>query len=341
MSKNKHHQNDLYYGLSSVSLAPHIQESFGISIELIDTEAITMGRLNNRSGITSRLANLDFDLSDLDQRRDDKRALLRSDQDSIKGYFNVLKMLKENTFNPNSDNVYERWLAFLKQNIDYLSLDKEIRAVSRNELEDGKDLLMKNLNDDNRFVKHSSSTRNRIIEVLPEMFKQKNMDNAEFRDRRLINPWMRNAFFRRTSKLGIDFAIQEGKRIHFCLDLDQIDERSIGISNFSEFADKQNEPVDVSITQSELRYINRKYGFDHPQIDFFVTNSEGQLERLEDLGKLSSYLERRETQGRANKRYDRFKAPNVTPTSRTSSDMQTTTSREKRDKGSRKSLGVS
>lgn len=88
----------------------------------------------------------------------------------------------------------------------------------------------------------------------------------------IVNGWFWDAFFRRTSKLGIKFTIQEDKVVHF-------NRRAPGNPGKArpdstvDAAAAANQPGRQPITHSEYRYLVRKGLLVSPHVDVYAGES--------------------------------------------------------------------
>lgn len=131
------------------------------------------------------------------------------------------------------------WLLFLKKNITYIDLKKEVDAtIIRTIYTTKADRLYKN-------AQGGEPSRATIDD-----WYYKQLIPTDHNEYNLLYLWVWNAFFRRTSKLGIDFTAALGKKIHFNLTGDvyrrALDERT-----------GRKHTHRSAITYSEMRHLRK------------------------------------------------------------------------------------
>ena len=190
----------------------------------------------------------------------------------------------------------QSWLLFLSENINKLSFDNEIAAMEayhsstdqQRKEKFGHDPLSKSIGTLDK-PEDQEALRKAIIEIYQNKGVYNKDDYPEHIRHKVIE-WVYNAFFKRTSNLGIDFTLKENRVIHFNL-LSPYDKKENNVVNDIQ----QHDPTNVEfITHSELKHINETYGVDHPQIDIYLYpsqdgNGNNVVLRYEGLGKIEGF----------------------------------------------------
>lgn len=156
--------------------------------------------------------------------------------------------MKLENFEPRKNDLLDRWLLFLKNNVEYIKIGKQIEQIrSEADIKPSGHKLRKNYRKSNEGI-DLEMLRDAII----TSFNSKQYDDkygAEYKSE--VSRWIRIAFMRRVCKLAIDFAMKEGSVIHF--------------NTFSDFLqEKRTVTIDAAkqegyhpFTLSELKKINR------------------------------------------------------------------------------------
>ncbi|CAZ97224.1 hypothetical protein [Zobellia galactanivorans] len=274
--KTVHNKGDLHYGLHSAryqgmsQISKETNNPFHDPQNPKNNDPLTIDNLNDNSLVIDKLTD---------------------GPDYMENYFELIEWLKTRKPRQGLNHAKnEEWLKFLKDNIKYLQLDKQIAQVKSGgeDIEPTKDRLHKN-----GLLKDKSSVEE-IKRALIDSFDSKRGVSEKYQEH--INRWVYDAFFRRTSKLGIDYTINNGNRIHFNT-ASEFDKKGKSIVSHAENPEKkQRQPI----TDSEIRHIHRKYGHDHPQMDLYSFDSftEAGIERGPNIGHMKIYEDKRREQGK-------------------------------------------
>lgn len=299
-SKTEYYSGDLYYGYSEVRYVGMQKNGEDLGNEQLrlrkstPQDPLTVDHLNLFSGVSDKI---------------------KKGKDKVKNYFEFISYLENNTFTDQT-SLPNRWLAYLKEHIDQLKLDKEIEQMRSGYLavEPTKDRFHKNISTQNNNSEDGlksaiigAYTKKEILPYTPPQSLVQKLQNAlqgntkpnpknRHPHRGLINEWLTTAFFRKTSKLGIDFAIKEGNVIHFNTFSSYSYSPDKSITHEAEHPVKdQKQPI----THSELRKINRTYGHNHPQVDLYwfdpkewyqpSNTMNTNIQRKESMGEMKDY----------------------------------------------------
>lgn len=268
--KHTHVQGDMHYGFLRPRDSGMRKIFFDKEPQITKDDPWTVRNISHLSGIKNIMSN------------DNKK-------DVVQGYFRVLEMLKH--YSPvTNPSMTDRWVAFLKDHRDYLQLDKQIEAlkVGSRGVARAKDRLLKN--NIPLFAKLPvEDLRNAVLEA----FEAKGYSNLEWSPelKKALESWVIKAYNRRISKLLLSFVLKEAKTVHFNV-FSAFNQAQPNAAKNAENLEDGFQPI----TFSELRYINRKYGHMHPQIDIYYFNPDvvhPQIERTPELGDMPNYKARR------------------------------------------------
>jgi Domain of unknown function (DUF4157) len=274
--KTEHDAGDLHYGMHQQRIDGHgampqaglaVMPPFGT-----DANPVTVDELNQLSNITNT-----FTAGDNDPTTADYTA----------GYFAVIALLTAHAIVGAGATRTERWLNFLKNNLDYLRIDKQvaqIQAPGAVAAPATKDRLNKNGR-----APAGLLTNDGKRDAIVASFGVQHFDaagHAAYRE--LVNQWVWDVFFRRTSKLGIKFTVEEGHVIHmndFAPARGVLPDRQV--SGDAANPQRSRQPI----THSEMRYINRNLGAGHARIDMYQYNAAGAaaFDRAGNPGLMAAY----------------------------------------------------
>ncbi|MDC8756945.1 hypothetical protein [Janthinobacterium fluminis] len=266
--KTDHTAGDLHYGIHAARMAGYGAMP-SVGVHPLATNPITVDNLNALSGITA--------------------AFKRGDGDYMRGYFDVLAMLNAHVNGAVADKP-GRWLDFLKTRISYLSIDKhiaQIQMAGATAVDPTKDRLNKNGKAPDATIGETNKGKQNAIVAAHTNGK---LAAAHVKYKEHVSAWVWDVFFRRTSKLGIDFTISEARVIHM---------NTYGPAWSGGAATLLTDAAGTSghsrqpITHSEMRHINRTYGANHAQIDAYNMPIGGGIGRAAGEGEMLSYLNTR------------------------------------------------
>ena len=271
-SKIFHHIRDLYYGEGSRAWR---SKAFEMHVEDYENDPQLIDIANKDSGITRNIINSEDNniiekhlifinilkgevtVDNLEDKKD--KEFLKSIEEAQK--------IKAN--NPEDLTTNQKWLLFVKENVDKLTLEEDIHSMdtASEDYDAKKDQFYRNT-DYSTIEGEDEKLRNMILET----YRNHGKIDPEMKVTSAFKFWIATAMFRKTSKLGIDFAMNEGAVVHFNLHLfggNLVD--SIG----------KHPNLKEPITVDELRHLQGyldEYG-EHDQVDFFIfPNPDGGLE---------------------------------------------------------------
>lgn len=242
--KNKHTAGDLYYGINSVRYnALDTLNIFNVKTGTVNDPA-SVDSLNKLSNITS---------------------VFSSNRDYMSGYFNVKNKIPNLGAAGIQDTIILDWLLFVKNNWSYIDIDKKINMFKLNNNSGDNNIKKNGINDSSKMV---GEWQKDIVSA----YDNKTIQGLTAESRNNVNAWMWYVFFRKISKLGIKFAVENKKVIHFNMNAPY--EGVTYPHHTLAYKDAANTSLEKQpITHSEIRYINRNYGFNHPYIHMFYYGS--------------------------------------------------------------------
>ncbi len=273
-AKEEHGVGDLHYGIHQPRVdglnAMNVEDPLATPTPAQDP--LTVDELNRLSNVTSTFTRGN------------------STNNFMAGYFDVIQML---TTRPNpvvaSPIKSERWLDFLKENIDYLKIDKQIAQIgslNSTNAPPTKDRLNKNGATPDAIAGQTINGKRQAI--LAAFAARTSILPAHADYEGIIDSWVWDVFFRRTSKLGIKFTVAEGKVVHFNNDSPGNPTKGrpdTTVSNAAETPVRGRQPI----THSEMRYINRTALIDSNNVDVYRNAADVNDPRTGDEGQMLDY----------------------------------------------------
>lgn len=266
--KTNHDIGDLHYGLHQNRIDGYMnmpEEGGGVkAVHPTVQNPITVDQLNADSNITHT-----FD---------------RADGDFMHGYFDVIDLLNAHAVVGAGGTKTERWLDFLKANLDYLSIAKhvaQIQTADATAVTPTKDRLNKN-GQAPAGILTNDGKRDAIVAA----YAAHQWDPAHAAYNAMVSAWVWDVFFRRTSKLGIKFTVEENKVIHMNT---YAPPRGLNPATRHDIAAANPVRARQPITHSEMRYINRSYGPNHANIDSYHHVNALGTTRLAVHGEMGPY----------------------------------------------------
>lgn len=279
LTKEQHAVGDLHYGVSDPRYqgAQNMDKADPGATPTADEDPVSVDALNAQSALTAEFT--------------------RINDDYVYGYHNVIGMLEKRPAPSGSviPPMPMRWLDFLKQNIDYLKLDRQVQQVKANApAPETKDKLNKN-GPSPTGTQTLDGKRSAIVEAFDwGSVIAAGIDSAYVP---LVNGWTWDAFFRRTSKLGIKFTVEQNKVVHFNTDAP---------GNLAKGRPDSRVDVDAAspararqpITHSEMRYVNRTGLVNGPHVDAYHGAANVNAPRTGNEGRMTGYVDNRRLAGK-------------------------------------------
>lgn len=266
----EHDEGDFHYGVSEPRYDGFDDMNKTSSAAATQNEAnpVSVDYLNHLTGVTGT-----FNIAD-----------------RTAGYFATIQKLEGFTYSSaQAGEKGHRWLDFLKRNKDYLDLAPLVNSIqsTATPTRHSKNKLTKN-----GPAPTGSLTETGKRDAIVLAYAAKATSAAPVDYQTLVNGWISDAFFRKTSKLGIDFTMTEGKVVHFNMDspgnlLKGRADSTVDVAATANAAGRQ------PITHSELRYVNRRGLIGNPNMDVYLNATEVNSPRTPGLGAMPTYLSAR------------------------------------------------